>query len=137
MCGTELADGLFLGAMSSAPCTATIQAEPHQEIPTRVPPPRPSPTTSSDQHLTPIRQLITPFTQPPHTPSSSTTRQDGALGLVSRTLHDHPERCDHDRQLMRGRTSSRYSSSCLYRACAWCSRKIAPKLNNKGERWRN
>jgi hypothetical protein len=37
----------------------------------------------------------------------------------------------------RRRTSSRCSSSSLYHACAWCSKKTRPKLSSSGGRWRS
>lgn len=40
-------------------------------------------------------------------------------------------------RLMKLRTSSKCSSSCRYRGCAWCSKRTQRKRNNRDAKWRS
>lgn len=80
-------------------CTATATTdEPHQDMPTRVPPPASSPTTSFNLHQTPAQQTTTPFTQSPNNQYSHGTEQDGARNVISRTSLPRPSRDPLSRQ---------------------------------------
>ena len=110
-------------------CTATATTdEPHQDI-LRV-----------SRLQLPARPLASTYTRRLHNkpPRRSLNRQipsirteqnkmAPAMSLVVRPFHIHQGTRYRARNLMRGRTSSRCSSSCRYRGYVWCSRRIAQK----------
>jgi hypothetical protein len=69
----------------------------------------------------------------PH-PRSSTLRRHGAFGIARCRGSSQGNR---HQKLIQRRTSSKYSSSCPYHGCAWCSKRIALKLSNSEETWRS
>ena len=93
-------------------------------------------------HLPAPQQLSTAYILPAIPPSPSATSST-ILNLQQRCRrHNHSSYvCRTSEQgttrLTKLRISSKCSSSCRYRGCAWCSKRTAQRSNSRGATWRS
>lgn len=102
--------------------------------------PRANPATPVHMHLPSSTAAIYIYCVHLASPSATSStipnlqqrcRRHNHLSYVCRTSEQGTTR------LMKLRISSKCSSSCRYRGCAWCSKRTQQKRNNKDAKWRS